>query len=184
MKITPLTLEGLFVIEPRVFEDDRGFFFESFHQDIFEKETGTTVKFVQDNHSRSIKNVLRGMHYQAAPMGQGKLVRIISGEIVDVVVDIRPHSPTFGEHLKIVLSEQNRKQLWVPEGFAHGFLTLSDTAEMLYKTTNFFSKEHDRGIRWDDPDLKIDWPIHGKALLSDKDANATLFKAHLSSLHK
>jgi dTDP-4-dehydrorhamnose 3,5-epimerase len=127
MKISPLALEGLFVIEPRVFEDERGFFFESFHQDIFERETGAKVKFVQENHSRSVKDVLRGLHYQEAPMGQGKLVRIIRGEILDVVVDLRPHSSTFGEHLKIVLSAENRKQLWVPEGFAHGFLTLIQT---------------------------------------------------------
>lgn len=175
MKITPLSLEGICVIEPRLFEDERGFFFESFHQDIFQKETGALVNFVQDNHSRSVKHVLRGLHYQEAPMGQGKLVRVIQGEILDVVVDIRPHSPTFGEHLKIVLSAENRKQLWVPEGFAHGFLTLSETAEMLYKTTAFYSKEHDRGLRWDDPDLKIDWPVSGKVLLSEKDANAPFF---------
>jgi dTDP-4-dehydrorhamnose 3,5-epimerase len=184
MKLTPLALEGLFVIEPRVFEDERGFFYESFHQDIFNRETGANIQFVQDNHSRSVKHVLRGLHFQEAPMGQGKLVRVIQGEILDVAVDIRPHSPTFGEHITIILSDQNRKQLWVPEGFAHGFLTLSDTAEMLYKTTAFYSKEHDRGIRWDDPFLNIDWPLSGPVLQSEKDAAAKPFTAHQFLPHK
>jgi dTDP-4-dehydrorhamnose 3,5-epimerase len=177
MKITPLALDGLFMIEPKIFEDERGHFYESFHQNIFKRETGAQVEFVQDNHSLSVKNVLRGLHYQEAPMGQGKLVRVIQGEILDVAVDIRPRSPTYGEHIKIVLSDRNRKQLWVPEGFAHGFLTLSDTAEMLYKTTAFYSKEHDRGIRWNDPDLAIDWGLE-EVLLSSKDASALPFSRH------
>jgi dTDP-4-dehydrorhamnose 3,5-epimerase len=184
MKLTPLALDGLFVIEPKIFEDSRGFFYESFNQHIFDQETGLNIQFVQDNHSRSIKHVLRGLHYQIAPKSQGKLVRVIQGEILDVAVDIRPHSPTFGDHVSLVLSCQNRKQLWVPEGFAHGFFTLSDTAEMLYKTTAFYSQEHDRGIRWNDPDLKIHWPITEPVLQSEKDATALFFKDCQLSLHK
>jgi dTDP-4-dehydrorhamnose 3,5-epimerase len=175
MKFTPLALQGLFLIEPILFSDDRGFFFESFNQRLFNEATGLTPNFAQDNQSKSVKNVLRGLHYQLPPKAQGKLVRVLSGEILDVAVDIRRDSPTFGQHISIILSAENKQQLWIPAGFAHGFLTLSDTAEMLYKTTEFYSKPHDRGIRWNDPTLGIQWPIHEPAILSDKDAQATLF---------
>lgn len=176
MKITPLSLSGVFLIEPRLFEDDRGFFFESYNERLFQEATGLSVSFVQDNHSKSVKHVLRGLHYQLPPMEQGKLVRVIQGEIWDVAVDIRPSSPTFGQHVSAHLSADNKKQLWIPGGFAHGFLTLSDTAEMLYKTTQFYSKEHERSIRWDDEDLAIEWPVTGPVLLSEKDENSSDFK--------
>ncbi len=176
MKITPLSLSGVFLIETQLFEDERGFFFESFNERLFHEATGLSVSFVQDNHSKSVKHVLRGLHYQLPPMEQGKLVRVIQGEIWDVAVDIRPSSPTFGQHVSVHLSADNKKQLWIPGGFAHGFLTLSDTAEMLYKTTQFYSRAHERSIRWDDKDLAIDWPVTGPVLLSDKDEKGSHFK--------
>src|SRR5579872_6758983 len=175
MKFTALPLSGIFLIEPKLFSDDRGFFFESFNQRLFNEATGTSLAFVQDNHSRSVKHVLRGLHYQTAPMAQGKLVRVIEGAILDVVVDIRQSSPTFGHHLTVELSAENKKQLWIPVGFAHGFLTLSDTAEMLYKTTEFYSKPNDRSILWNDPQLGIEWPLTGEVLLSEKDIMASPF---------
>jgi dTDP-4-dehydrorhamnose 3,5-epimerase len=184
MKFTPLALNGLLLIEPNLFEDERGWFFESFNQELFKEATGLSINFVQDNHSRSVKHVLRGLHYQAAPKGQGKLVRVIEGEILDVAVDIRPDSSTFGQHLTAVLSAENKKQMWIPEGFAHGFLTLSDTSQMLYKTTELYDKAHDRCILWNDAELAIDWPLTGPVIMSEKDKNAPGIRASLFSPHK
>lgn len=171
----PLAIPEVILIEPQVFFDDRGFFFESWHEEKFSQAIGRSVHFVQDNHSSSIKGVLRGLHYQLAPMAQGKLVRVIAGEIFDVAVDLREDSPTFGKYVSAVLSSENKKQLWVPEGFAHGFLTLSETAQVLYKTTAFYSKEHDRSIRWDDETLAIAWPKETAIILSEKDSAAPNF---------
>ncbi|MGA2654643.1 MAG: dTDP-4-dehydrorhamnose 3,5-epimerase [Gammaproteobacteria bacterium] len=175
MKATPLAIPAVILIEPQVFTDERGFFFESYNETKFSQAVGKTIGFVQDNHSKSIKGVLRGLHYQLAPMAQGKLVRVIQGEIFDVAVDIRKNSQTYGKYVSAILSEENKHQLWIPEGFAHGFLTLSDTAEVLYKTTAFYSKDNDRSIRWNDEILAIDWPQIKDILLSDKDANASFF---------
>lgn len=179
MKITPLAIPDILLIEPKVFGDERGFFFESFNADAFNAAVGHTVTFVQDNHSKSVKNVLRGLHYQLAPKAQGKLVRVTQGEVFDVAVDIRPSSPTFGKWVGEVLSAENKKQVWIPEGFAHGFLTLSDTAEFLYKTTNFYAPELERSIIWNDSNIGIHWPIdkNGTPTLSDKDKLAKPFKA-------
>jgi dTDP-4-dehydrorhamnose 3,5-epimerase len=163
------------LIEPQVFGDDRGFFFESFNQNKFEEAMGKKINFLQDNHSKSIKGVLRGLHYQLTPKAQGKLVRVIQGEVFDVVVDLRQSSPTFGKWVSEILSADNKKQIWIPEGFAHGFLTLSDTAEFLYKTTDFYSKEHEQAIRWDDETIRIDWPMQ-EVSLSSKDNAALSFK--------
>ena len=157
MKVTPLNIPDVLLIEPKVFVDERGFFFESFNQSTFEEVVGRKIYFVQDNHSKSLKGVLRGLHYQIAPKAQGKLVRVVQGEVLDVVVDLRQSSPTFGKWVSAILSGANKKQLWIPEGFAHGFLTLSDTAEFLYKTTDFYSKEHEKCILWNDTTLDIDW---------------------------
>ena len=177
MKVTTTKIPDVFFIEPRVFGDERGFFFESFNEQAFNAGTGNTLKFVQDNHSKSVKGVLRGLHYQLPPKAQGKLVRVVQGEVFDVAVDIRKDSPTFGQWVAEILSADNKKQLWIPPGFAHGFLTLSDTAEFLYKTTDYWSPEHERAIIWDDPTLKIDWPLHGLVpQLAAKDAAAQLFK--------
>lgn len=161
-------IPDLLIIEPKVFGDQRGFFFESYNQKAFQEKTGLDVDFVQDNHSRSVKNVLRGLHYQVK-QPQGKLVRVVAGEVYDVAVDIRKDSPAFGEWEGIHLSAENKKQLWVPPGFAHGFLVLSDTAEFLYKTTDYYAPEHERCIVWNDNTLNIDWPIDGEPELSDKD---------------
>lgn len=169
MKVTPLEIKDVLLIEPDVFEDERGFFFESFNQKVFEKATGLSAQFVQDNHSRSSKGVLRGLHYQEAPHSQGKLVRVIAGEVFDAAVDIRPSSLTYGKWVGEILSAANKRQLWVPEGFAHGFLTLSDEAEFLYKTTDFYAPESERCIRWDDPDIGIEWPIMSIIVLSNND---------------
>jgi len=169
MQATRLAIPDVVVFEPKVFGDERGFFFESFNQKIFEEATGLKREFVQDNHSKSSKGVLRGLHYQLPPMAQGKLVRVTQGEVFDVAVDIRQTSPTFGKWVGEILSAKNAKQLWVPEGFAHGFITLSDTAEFLYKTTNYYSPEHERCIAWDDLTLNIEWPKGVKAQLSAKD---------------
>lgn len=174
MKVEPLAVPDVVVIEPAVFGDDRGFFFESFNQRRFEDAIGRSVTFVQDNHSRSTRGVLRGLHYQIA-QAQGKLLRVVSGEIFDVAVDIRKSSPTFGTWVGAVLSAENKKQMWVPEGFAHGFLVLSDVADVLYKTTDFYAKEHERCIMWNDPRLAIDWPLTVAPLLSPKDAAGTAF---------
>lgn len=170
MKIGPTTLPGVMLIEPRVFGDDRGFFFESFNHRVFMENTGLAPTFVQDNHSRSARNVLRGLHYQIK-QPQGKLVRVTTGEVFDVAVDIRRGSPTFGRWFGQVLSAENKKQLWIPPDFAHGFLVLSDFAEFLYKTTDYWAPEHERCIRWNDPALAIDWPLaFGQPTLSAKDA--------------
>jgi dTDP-4-dehydrorhamnose 3,5-epimerase len=168
MKYTPLLIPDVILFEPKVFGDERGFFMESFNQRIFEQAVGRAVNFVQDNHSKSSKNVLRGLHYQIKNP-QGKLVRVTRGEVFDVAVDIRKNSPTFGQWVGEILSAENKKQLWVPEGFAHGFLTLSDTAEFLYKTTDYYSPEFERCIRWDDNEVDIDWPIQVLPLVSEKD---------------
>ena len=175
MKVTPLSIPDVLLIEPTVFGDDRGFFFESFNQAVFEKALNKKINFVQDNHSKSVKGVLRGLHYQLPPHAQGKLVRVIQGEVFDVVVDIRKSSPTFGKWVGEIISADNKKQIWIPEGFAHGFLTLSDTAEFLYKTTDFYSKDHEQAIIWNDEIIGIDWPMK-ELSLSTKDKSAVSFK--------
>lgn len=179
MKVTPLAIPQVLLLEPRVFEDERGHFYESFNRKNFEEAVGCKVDFVQDNHSKSIKNVLRGLHYQIAPKAQGKLIRVVYGEVFDVAVDIRTDSLTYGKWVGEILSAENKKQLWIPEGFAHGFLTLSETAEFLYKTTNYYSKDHERGIRWDDPEIAVEWPLDLKnitPLISEKDKTSCLFR--------
>ncbi|MCK5396604.1 MAG: dTDP-4-dehydrorhamnose 3,5-epimerase [Gammaproteobacteria bacterium] len=175
MKVTPTKIPDVLIIEPKVYGDDRGFFFESFNKNLFEKSTGIKTDFVQDNHSKSTKGVLRGLHYQIK-QPQGKLVRVCSGEVFDVVVDLRKSSKTFGEWTGMSLSAENKRQLWVPQGFAHGFIVLSETAEFLYKTTDYYAPEHERCIRWDDTDLAIDWQYNGEPLVSDKDAQGVPFK--------
>ena len=169
MNIKETKLQGLFIIEPTVLEDERGFFFESYNEKKFIEATGKKVSFVQDNHSQSIRGVLRGMHFQKAPHSQGKLVRCIRGEVYDVAVDIRPSSRTFGQWIGIVLSAENKTQLWIPEGFAHGFLTLSDIAEFSYKTTNFYNPGSEGCIIWNDEDLNITWPLDCEPVISCKD---------------
>ena len=173
--VTPLSIPDVLLIEPQVFGDDRGFFYESFNQNKFEAVMGKKINFVQDNHSKSVKGVLRGLHYQLTPKAQGKLVRVIQGEVFDVAVDLRQSSPTFGKWVGEILSGDNKKQLWIPEGFAHGFLTLSDTAEFLYKTTDFYSKDHEEAIQWNDKTIGIDWPMQ-EVSLSSKDNAALSFK--------
>ncbi len=168
MNIIQTRIPDLILLEPRVFEDPRGFFFESFNQRDMAK-AGIELTFVQDNHSRSCKGVLRGLHYQIQ-QSQGKLVRVILGEIFDVAVDIRRGSPTFGHWVGVRLSDSNRRQMYIPPGFAHGFLVTSDWAEVLYKATDFWAPEHERCIIWNDPDLNIDWPVHSEPILSGKDA--------------
>jgi dTDP-4-dehydrorhamnose 3,5-epimerase len=162
------------ILEPQVFGDERGFFFESFNARRFEQVTGSRASFVQDNHSRSEKNVLRGLHYQIR-QPQGKLVRVIAGEVFDVAVDIRRSSPTFGRWSGVRLSAENKRHLWVPPGYAHGFLVLSEVAEFLYKTTDYWAPEYERCIRWDDPQLAIAWPVQGLPRLSEKDAKGAPF---------
>jgi len=169
MKITSLNIPDVLLIEPRLLEDMRGFFFESFRQDLFQKETSLDVSFVQDNHSKSLQGVLRGLHYQLPPHAQGKLVRVTQGEVFDIAVDIRQSSPTFGQYVAEILSDKNKKQLYIPEGFAHGFLTLSDTSEFLYKTTDFYHPQSERCILWNDATLNIDWPENLNIQLSPKD---------------
>jgi len=177
MKVTPLKIPDVLLIEPRVFEDARGFFFESFREDVFKKETSLNVSFVQDNHSNSSKGVLRGLHYQLPPHAQGKLVRVIKGEVLDVAVDIRKSSPTFGQYITEILSSDNKKQLYIPEGFAHGFLTLSKTSEFLYKTTNYYHPESERCILWNDGTLNINWPKDLNIQVSPKDLLGESFKS-------
>ena len=174
MKATPLAIADVYLVEPQVFGDERGFFFESFNHARFEAAVGRQVKFVQDNHSKSARGVLRGLHFQD-PSPQGKLVRVTQGEVFDVAVDIRKDSPTFGLWVGEILSAQNKKQLWIPEGLAHGFLVLSETAEFLYKTTDYYAPEFDHCIRWDDPTLAIKWPLDGAPTLSSKDQEGMLF---------
>lgn len=175
MRVTKLAIPDLVLFEPKIFRDDRGFFFESFRQQVFEEATGQCANFLQDNHTHSTKGVLRGLHYQLPPKAQGKLVRVVAGEIFDVVVDIRKRSPTFGRWIGEVLSETNKRQLWIPPGFAHGFVTLSDRADVLYKATEYYSLEHERCIRWDDPDLAIKWPIDREPILSPRDKQSQVF---------
>lgn len=175
MKATPTAIPEVLIIEPKVFGDARGFFYESFNGKAFDEAVGRHVEFVQDNHSRSAKGVLRGLHYQIQ-QPQGKLVRVVRGAVFDVAVDIRKSSPTFGKWVGVELSEDNHRQLWVPEGFAHGFLVLSDAAEFLYKTTDYYAPAHERAIVWNDPDLAIEWPPIGSApQLSAKDQAGSSF---------
>ena len=169
MKVIDTTIPDIKILEPTVFEDERGFFFESFNKRTLEQALGLKKEFVQDNHSKSQKGVLRGLHFQLAPMEQGKLVRVIQGEVFDVSVDIRPSSPTFGKWVGVILSSENKRQLWIPEGFAHGFYVLSDSAECAYKTTEYYSREHEQCIAWNDPDLGITWPLFAVPIISPKD---------------
>ena len=179
MKATALAIPDVILLEPKVFGDDRGFFFESFNQAQIETALGRKVDFVQDNHSRSAKNVLRGLHYQIR-QPQAKLVRVVLGEVFDVAVDIRKSSRTFGRWVGQFLSAENKRQMWIPEGFAHGFVVLSDAAEFLYKTTDYWAPEHERCIVWNDTNLAIDWHLQGEPVLSTKDAQgATLQQAEL-----
>lgn len=171
LNVVPTAIPEVLILEPKVFGDDRGFFFESFNARSFEQATGVKRTFVQDNHSRSARNVLRGLHYQIQHP-QGKLVRVVVGEVFDVAVDLRKSSPTFGKWAGVTLSAENKRQLWVPEGFAHGFAVTSDYAEFLYKTTDYWYAEHERSIVWNDPDIGIAWPSIGQPLLSSKDASA------------
>ena len=173
MKVTTTAIEGVLIIEPKVFGDERGFFFESFNQRAFNEAVGHTVDFVQDNHSRSAKGVLRGLHFQRPPHAQGKLVRVTQGSVFDVAVDIRADSPTFGRWIGVELSGANHRQMWIPAGLAHGFLVTSDSADFLYKTTDYYRPESEGSVRWDDPDLAIAWPLDGiTPSLSAKDAAA------------
>ncbi|HCN7969688.1 TPA: dTDP-4-dehydrorhamnose 3,5-epimerase, partial [Escherichia coli] len=158
MNVIKTEIPDVLIFEPKVFGDERGFFMESFNQRQFEEIVGRKISFVQDNHSKSKKGVLRGLHYQLPPFAQGKLVRCINGEVYDVAVDLRPESINYGKWVGIILSAENKKQLWIPEGFAHGFLVISEFAEFAYKTTNYYSKESERGIRWNDPTINIQWP--------------------------
>lgn len=174
MKSSRLAIPDIILLEPRVFSDNRGYFFESFNQREFETIVGEPVSFVQSNHSQSVQNVLRGLHYQIKH-AQGKMVRVVVGEVFDVAVDLRRSSPTFGQWVGDVLSAANKKQLWIPPGFAHGFAVLSETAELLYKTTDYWSPEHERCIAWNDPTLAIDWPLSAEPILSGKDAQGVAF---------
>jgi len=171
VNVIPTAILDVFIIEPKVFGDERGFFFESFNRRQFAELLGNDVDFVQDNHSRSVKGVLRGLHYQIQ-QPQGKLVRVVQGVVFDVAVDIRKSSPTFGQYVGVELSAENKRMFWVPEGFAHGFLVLSDTAEFLYKTTDYWTPEFERSIAWNDPSIGIQWPIQGEPTLSAKDKQA------------
>jgi dTDP-4-dehydrorhamnose 3,5-epimerase len=175
MKATPLAIPEVMLIEPKVFGDDRGFFLESFNQQAFNEATGTDHQFVQDNHRRSRQGVLRGLHYQLPPHAQGKLVRVVRGAVFDVAVDIRKGSPTFGQWVGAGLTEDNHRQLWVPPGFAHGFVVLSDSADFLYKATSFYAPQADRGIAWNDPAIGVQWPqLDVELSLSDKDLRQPL----------
>jgi dTDP-4-dehydrorhamnose 3,5-epimerase len=175
MNVVTTDLPGVLIIEPKVFGDERGFFYESFNAKVFQEATGLNVRFVQDNHSRSQKGVVRGLHYQLENT-QGKLVRVTVGEVLDVAVDIRRSSPHFGKWVAVRLSAENHRQLWVPEGFAHGFVVLSEYAEFLYKTTDYYSPSSERCILWNDPDLAIDWHLDAEPQLSGKDKAGVLFK--------
>lgn len=175
MTVKETSIKDVILIQPKVFGDDRGCFFESFNQREFDAASGYHVNFVQDNHSRSVKNVLRGLHYQIK-QPQGKLVRVVNGAVLDVAVDLRRHSPTFGCHVKTVLTAENNHQLWIPPGFAHGFLVLSEYADFLYKTTDYWYPEHERCVSWNDLDLAIAWPDALSPILADKDANGKRFR--------
>lgn len=175
LKITPTALPEVLIVEPRVFGDARGFFTESWNEQRFNEATGNTLRFVQDNHSRSARGVLRGLHYQLPPHAQGKLVRCVAGAVFDVAVDLRKSSPNFGKWVGVELTADNQRQLWIPPGFAHGFLVLSETADFLYKTTDYYAPQAEGCVRWDDPAIGIEWPDTGIApLLADKDAQAPL----------
>ncbi len=174
MKVIETSLSGVLILEPKFFGDERGFFFESYNRKAFEK-SGITAEFVQDNHSRSVRNVLRGLHYQIK-QPQGKLVRVIQGEVFDVAIDIRRSSPNFGKWVSFNLSAENKRVAWIAPGFAHGFLVLSEVAEFLYKTTDYWAPEHERCIIWNDPDLAIDWPLQGEPMLSAKDQKGSALK--------
>ena len=175
MKATPTAIADVLLIEPRMFGDARGFFYESFNARAFAEATGVNLGFVQDNHSKSARGVLRGLHYQLQ-RPQGKLVRVVAGEVFDVAVDIRPQSPTYGQWVGEILSASNHRQLWIPAGLAHGFLVLSDTAEFLYKTTDYYAPEYERCLAWDDPTVNINWPLNGAVpLVSAKDAAGQSF---------
>jgi dTDP-4-dehydrorhamnose 3,5-epimerase len=176
MKVIPTEIPDVLIIEPQVYGDDRGFFLESFNQKDFREKTGVNTTFVQDNHSMSLKNVLRGLHYQI-PNPQGKLVRVVNGSVFDVAVDARQSSPTFGQWVGCILSAENKRIFWVPEGFAHGFLVLSDRAEFLYKTTNYYYPQYEKTIAWNDADLGIDWPLQTPPILSPKDQAGQPFKS-------
>ncbi|MBG6219133.1 MULTISPECIES: dTDP-4-dehydrorhamnose 3,5-epimerase [unclassified Janthinobacterium] len=176
MKLISTHIPDLLILDPKVFGDDRGFFFESFNQRQFQDLTGLDVDFVQDNHSRSAKNVLRGLHYQIQ-QPQGKLVRVVHGKVFDVAVDLRRSSPTFGQHVGLELSAENKRMFWIPPGFAHGFVVLSETAEFLYKTTNYWAPEFERSLLWNDPALAIEWPLDGAPQLSAKDQVGKSFDA-------
>ena len=169
MHIQTTKLSGVLLIKPRVFRDDRGFFLESWNKRAFDEAAGRSIEFLQDNHSRSSKGVLRGLHYQADPMAQAKFITVMRGSIFDVAVDIRPESPTYGQWVGEVLTDESREMLWIPEGFAHGFYVLSEFADVVYKTNNYYSPEHERCIRWNDPALAVEWPISQKPLVSPKD---------------
>lgn len=175
MKVTPLSIADVLLIEPQIFTDERGFFFESFNQSAFSEATKTNILFVQDNHAESVKGVLRGLHYQKNPMVQAKLVRVTEGEVFDVAVDLRHASPTFGQWVSAILSKENQRQLFIPEGFAHGYLTLSDRATVLYKASQFYSPDHEGSIRWDDKTLHIHWPQAKDILVSSKDSQTISF---------
>jgi dTDP-4-dehydrorhamnose 3,5-epimerase len=176
MKATSLAIPDVVLLEPKVFGDERGFFYESYNQQAFQQATGLDATFVQDNHSRSARNVLRGLHYQLPPKAQGKLVRAVVGAVFDVAVDLRGDSPTFGQWVGEKLSAENKRMMWIPPGFAHGFLVLSEYAEFLYKTTDYYAPELERSILWNDPDLAIKWPLVGEPVLSEKDAQSVLFR--------
>ena len=176
MNVIQTEIPDVLILEPKVFGDERGFFYESYNERVFREAIGVDAQFVQDNHSRSVKGVLRGLHYQLPPMAQAKLVRCVVGEVFDVAVDIRQNSPTFGKWVGVHLSAENKRQFWIPEGFAHGFLVLSESAEFLYKTTNYYAPEYDRGIAWNDPDINITWPCSEIPQLSGKDGMATAFR--------
>jgi len=179
MKVTPTAIADVLIIEPKVFGDARGFFYESFNQQAFNEATGTDHRFVQDNHSRSSQGVLRGLHYQIE-QPQGKLVRVVSGAVFDVAVDIRKCSSTFGKWVGIELNEHNHRQLWIPPGFAHGFVVLSETADFLYKTTDFYAPAHERCIVWNDPIIGIDWPLTAQPSLSVKDQQGLALRAAMT----
>ena len=174
MKVTPLAIPDVVIVEPRVFEDERGFFYEIFNEAAFEREAGIHARFVQQNFSRSKKNVVRGLHYQI-PQSQAKLVRVAAGEIYDVVVDLRKRSPTFGRWAGCTLTAQSRQSIWVPEGFAHGFIALSSVADVLYQVTDYWAPKHERRLLWNDPELGIEWPLKGEPILSPADRDGTPF---------
>jgi dTDP-4-dehydrorhamnose 3,5-epimerase len=173
--VVPTEIPDVMIVQPQLFSDERGFFLESFNQRSFCEKTSSSVEFVQDNHSQSFQNVLRGLHYQIK-QPQGKLIRVIVGEILDVAVDIRRSSPTFGQWVSCYLSAENKQQLWIPSGFAHGFLVISEKAEVLYKATDYYAPQYERRIRWDDPDLSINWNLSEKPILSSKDKAGVLLK--------